>query len=64
MPAPDDRLQRYARLAVRVGVNLQPGQILAVNGLIEHAPLAQAIVLFVVFIYWFRRFLEEEGATS
>ena len=24
----------------------------------------QAIVLFVVFIYWFRRFLEEEGATS
>jgi len=23
----------------------------------------QAIVLFVVFLYWFRRFLEEEGAT-
>jgi cytochrome c oxidase assembly factor CtaG len=24
----------------------------------------QAIVLFVVFLYWFRRFLEEEGAMS
>jgi putative membrane protein len=23
----------------------------------------QAVVLFVVFLYWFRRFLEEEGAT-
>jgi cytochrome c oxidase assembly factor CtaG len=23
----------------------------------------QALVLFVVFFYWFRRFLEEEGAT-
>jgi hypothetical protein len=23
----------------------------------------QAIVLFVVFLYWFRRFLAEEGAT-
>jgi aminopeptidase len=41
--APDDRLERYAKLAVQVGVNLQPGQTLAVNALIEHAPLAQAI---------------------
>jgi len=24
----------------------------------------QAVVLFVVFLYWFRRFLAEEGATS
>lgn len=24
----------------------------------------QALVLFVVFLYWFRRFLEEEGATN
>jgi aminopeptidase len=43
VPASDDRLQRYARLAVRVGVNLQPGQILAVSGLLEHAPLARAV---------------------
>ena len=75
MPAADDRLARYARLAVRVGLNLQPGQTLAVNALLEHAPLAdqqiggvtmaseQAVVLFVVFFYWFGRFLAEEGAT-
>ena len=43
MPATDDRLQRYARLAVRVGLNLQPGQTLAVNALLEHAPLARAV---------------------
>jgi aminopeptidase len=41
--APDQRLERYARLAVRVGLNLQPGQILAVNALPEHAPLVRAI---------------------
>ncbi len=43
MPAADDRLSRYARLAVQVGLNLQPGQILGVNALVEHAPLARAI---------------------
>jgi len=43
VPATDDRLQRYARLAVRVGLNLQPGQTLAVNALLEHAPLARAV---------------------
>ncbi len=43
MPAADDRLERYANLAVRVGLNLQPGQTLAVNGLLEHAPLVRAI---------------------
>jgi len=43
MPAADDRLERYARLAVRVGVNLQPGQILGINAFVEHAPLARAI---------------------
>jgi len=37
------RLERYARLAVQVGLNLQPGQTLAVNALIEHAPLVRAI---------------------
>jgi len=39
----DERLERYARLAVQVGLNLQPGQILLVNALLEHAPLARAI---------------------
>ena len=43
MPAADDRLEQYARLTVRVGLNLQPGQTLAVNALLEHAPFARAI---------------------
>jgi aminopeptidase len=37
------RLETYARLTVRVGLNLQPGQTLGINALIEHAPLARAI---------------------
>jgi aminopeptidase len=40
---PDQRLERYARLAVQVGLNLQAGQILGVNALPEHAPLVRAI---------------------
>jgi len=40
---PAERLQRYARLAVRVGLNLQPGQTLAINALVEHASLAREI---------------------
>src|SRR5215472_190758 len=36
-------LASYARLAVKVGVNLQPGQRLAVNGFVEHAPLVRAV---------------------
>ena len=43
MPAADQRLADYAKLAVQVGLNLQPGQTLAVNALLEHAPLARAI---------------------
>jgi aminopeptidase len=43
VPAADERLEQYARLTVQVGVNLQPGQILAVNALLEHAPFARAI---------------------
>ena len=43
MSAADERLEAYARLAVRVGLNLQPGQTLGINALIEHAPLARAI---------------------
>ena len=38
-----DLLDRYARLAVEVGVNLQPGQLLEVNAFVEHAPLVRAI---------------------
>jgi aminopeptidase len=36
-------LERYARLAVHVGLNLQPGQRLAIGCLVEHAPLARAV---------------------
>jgi len=43
MTASRDRLADYARLAVRVGLNLQPGQVLAVNALLEHAPLTRAV---------------------
>ena len=43
MSASDDRLARYARLAVQVGLNLQPGQTLGVNALVEHAPLVRAV---------------------
>ncbi len=40
---PDERLERYAELAVRVGANLAPGQTLNVWCSVEHAPLARAI---------------------
>jgi aminopeptidase len=40
---PKERLERYAELVVRVGVNLEPGQVLAVSGVIEHAPLVRAL---------------------
>ena len=43
MTSSQDRLAAYAELAVRVGLNLQAGQVLAVNALVEHAPLARAI---------------------
>jgi aminopeptidase len=39
----DERLQRYAELAVRVGANVQPGQDVVVFGLVEHAEIARAI---------------------
>jgi aminopeptidase len=41
--AVDDILTDYARLAVQIGVNLRPGQRLAINCLVEHAPLARAV---------------------
>ena len=40
---PDDRIFRYARLVVEVGVNLQPGQLLRVSGHPDHLPLIRAI---------------------
>jgi aminopeptidase len=43
VPETDARLDGLARLAVRVGLNLQEGQTLAVNAMVEHAPLARAI---------------------
>jgi aminopeptidase len=39
----DDTITAYARLAVRVGVNLQPGQRLAVNAFVEHSALVRAV---------------------
>jgi aminopeptidase len=38
------RLERYAKLAIEVGVNLQPGQDLVVQAQVEHAPLARQVV--------------------
>src|SRR5262245_31643955 len=42
MSRAEERLHAYARLAVHVGVNLQPGQILGINALVEHEPLVRA----------------------
>ena len=39
----DERLARYARLAVEVGVNLQAGQLLRVAAHPEHLPFVRAI---------------------
>jgi aminopeptidase len=39
----DERLERYAELAVRVGANVQPGQEVFVNGLVEHAEIIRAL---------------------
>ncbi|MDQ5821029.1 MAG: aminopeptidase [Actinomycetota bacterium] len=38
-----DRLQRYAELIVKIGANIAPGQLVAVRGLPEHAPLMREI---------------------
>ena len=43
MTPPQDRLSEYARLAVGFALNLQAGQVVAVNALLEHAPLVRAI---------------------
>jgi aminopeptidase len=39
----EERLDRYARLAVEVAVNLQPGQFLRISAEPEHLPLVRAI---------------------
>ena len=39
----DERLERYAELAVRVGANVQPGQEVFVHGLVEHADVVRAL---------------------
>lgn len=39
----DDRLERYAELAVRVGANVQPGQEVFVRAIVEHADLVRAL---------------------
>ncbi|HEY4028687.1 MAG TPA: aminopeptidase [Candidatus Dormibacteraeota bacterium] len=39
----DERMDRYAKLAIQVGVNLQPGQDLFVDASTEHAPLVRRI---------------------
>ena len=41
---PDERLRRYAELAVRVGANVQPGQDVVVTCLVEHAEITREIV--------------------
>ncbi|MBK5228920.1 MAG: aminopeptidase [Actinobacteria bacterium] len=56
----DDRLKRYAELAVRVGANVQPGQEVMVRCMIEHHELARAVVeaayeagaRYVHILYW------------
>jgi len=40
---PAERLDRYARLAVEVAVNLQPGQFLRISADPEHLPLVRAM---------------------
>lgn len=38
-----NRTDRYAELAVRVGANVQPGQLVDVVARVEHAPVARAV---------------------
>ncbi len=41
---PDERLERYAELAVRVGANVQEGQEVFVHAYVEHMELGRALV--------------------
>lgn len=40
---PEERLERYAQLAVTVGANVQPGQVVDVLAFPEHAALVEAV---------------------
>ena len=40
---PADLLARYAEVVARVGVNVQPGQLVSIRGLVEHVEFARAI---------------------
>ena len=42
-PAKGDRLDRFAELAVHVGANVQPGQLVEISADVENAPLARAV---------------------
>jgi aminopeptidase len=39
-----NRIERYAELAVHVGANVQPGQLVDVIGRVEHAPVVREVV--------------------
>jgi aminopeptidase len=41
--AADGLIERYAELAVRVGANVQPGQLVEVIARVEHAPVAREV---------------------
>lgn len=41
--AQQERLERLAELSVRVGANVQPGQIVVINGFVENMPLMREI---------------------
>jgi len=43
VPPPQELIESYARLLVRVGANVQPGQLVQVLAQTEHAPLVRAI---------------------
>jgi aminopeptidase len=42
-PAAAERIAKYAELAVRVGANVQPGQLVEVLARVEHAEMARAV---------------------
>ncbi len=39
----DERLERYAELAVRVGANVKEGQTVFIHAIVEHAPFVRAL---------------------
>ena len=43
MAAVDERLERYAELAVRVGANVEEGQTVFIGAMVEHVPFARAL---------------------